>query len=244
MLHTLRTQGNVGVHRFSVDARDATHTLRIARQVGVWFHRAFRSPGAQFKPGPFVVPVAYNDVDAARRQVDEMARIRVDLQAARDEVAAERQQRLQAQTAVEVQTSERQVWQQLAQSEEAERKRLEAEFDLQLRAIRQSAAATSGAATPAGMQAVALAIAQSIAQSIHPGHQVNRSRRGRDPGPDRPSTARRWLGGRYQVLRHARSARPQASRNLAIAEWPTTAGPADYVLFCGLGTCPSARPAE
>ena len=57
MLHMLRTQGNVGVHSVSVDARNATNTLCMARQVGIWFHRAFRSPGAQFKPGPFVMPV-------------------------------------------------------------------------------------------------------------------------------------------------------------------------------------------
>lgn len=37
-----------------------------------------------------------------------------------------------------------------------------------------------------------------------------------------------------QTLRHGRGARPERGLNLAIAEWPTAEGPADYVLFAGL----------
>jgi type I restriction enzyme R subunit len=37
-----------------------------------------------------------------------------------------------------------------------------------------------------------------------------------------------------QTLRYGNGARPQKGRNLAIAEWPTLNGPADYVLFSGL----------
>ncbi len=34
--------------------------------------------------------------------------------------------------------------------------------------------------------------------------------------------------------KHAKGVRPQKGENLAIAEWPTTTGPADYALFAGL----------
>ena len=37
-----------------------------------------------------------------------------------------------------------------------------------------------------------------------------------------------------EELRHGRGTRPVKGRNLAIAEWPTSTGPADYVLFVGL----------
>ena len=37
-----------------------------------------------------------------------------------------------------------------------------------------------------------------------------------------------------QGLRYAKGTRPEKGRNLAIAEWPTGSGPADYVLFVGL----------
>ncbi|HET9320390.1 MAG TPA: type I restriction-modification system endonuclease, partial [Bryobacteraceae bacterium] len=36
------------------------------------------------------------------------------------------------------------------------------------------------------------------------------------------------------VLRYSRGTRPEKGRNLAISEWPTKNGPADYVLFIGL----------
>ena len=36
------------------------------------------------------------------------------------------------------------------------------------------------------------------------------------------------------TLRYANGTRPERGRNLAIAEWPTNSGPADYVLFIGL----------
>lgn len=36
------------------------------------------------------------------------------------------------------------------------------------------------------------------------------------------------------TLRYAKGVRPQRGRNLAIAEWPTKSGPADYALFLGL----------
>jgi type I restriction enzyme R subunit len=35
-------------------------------------------------------------------------------------------------------------------------------------------------------------------------------------------------------LRHAKGTRPVKGRNMAIAEWPTASGPADYLLFVGL----------
>ncbi len=37
-----------------------------------------------------------------------------------------------------------------------------------------------------------------------------------------------------QTLRHSKGTRPAKGRNIAIAEWPTKNGPADYVLFVGL----------
>jgi type I restriction enzyme R subunit len=35
-------------------------------------------------------------------------------------------------------------------------------------------------------------------------------------------------------LRFSKGTRPEKGKNLAIAEWPTSSGPADYVLFVGL----------
>jgi type I restriction enzyme R subunit len=222
MLHMLRVQGNAGVHNFEVESREATAALRIARQLGIWFHRAFRNPGAHFRPGPFVVPVFTSYVDSARRQAAEMARLQSDLQTAQDQVAQERQHRLTAQAEAATQVQERQIWEQLAQAEEAERKRLEAVFDSEVQRIRETAAATPGRPAAGVGQAMALATSAIALDEAETRALIDRQLR--DAGWEVDSTA----------LRYARGTRPEARRNLAIAEWPTDSGPADYVLFCGL----------
>lgn len=42
-----------------------------------------------------------------------------------------------------------------------------------------------------------------------------------------------WQAG-TQKLRYSKGTRPIKGRNMAIAEWPTASGPADYALFAGL----------
>lgn len=37
-----------------------------------------------------------------------------------------------------------------------------------------------------------------------------------------------------ETLRYSRGVRPQKNKYMAIAEWPTASGPADYVSFLGL----------
>ena len=222
LLHLLRVQGNAGVHNFEVEAREAMAALRIARQLGIWFHRAFRNPDTHFKPGPFVAPIVTSYADATRRHADELIRLQGDLQAARDEVAQERLQRLNAQTESHAQAQERQVWEQLAQAEEAERKRLEAEFDRQTQAILAAAATTPGKAAPGVGQAMARATTAIRLDEAETRALIDGQLR--DAGWEADSTA----------LRHSRGTRPEARRNIAIAEWPTASGPADYVLFVGL----------
>jgi type I restriction enzyme R subunit len=42
-----------------------------------------------------------------------------------------------------------------------------------------------------------------------------------------------WIAD-SENLRFSKGTRPEKGKNMAIAEWPTESGPADYVLFCGL----------
>lgn len=71
-----------------------------------------------------------------------------------DATATEHEQRLQVEVAAAAQTQERQLWEQLAQAEEAERKRLEAEFDRELKAILESPQAAAGKPPLALRQAI------------------------------------------------------------------------------------------
>jgi hypothetical protein len=45
LFHGLRKVGNAASHDLHGDAREALHQLRVARELGVWFHRAFGNVG-------------------------------------------------------------------------------------------------------------------------------------------------------------------------------------------------------
>ena len=57
LFHQVRILGNRAAHDGYGDHRDALTTLKIARQLAIWFHRTF-GKDAGFKPGPFVPPSA------------------------------------------------------------------------------------------------------------------------------------------------------------------------------------------
>lgn len=53
LFHQIRIVGNRATHEGYGDHREALTTLKIARQLAIWFHRTFGQDTA-FKPGPFV----------------------------------------------------------------------------------------------------------------------------------------------------------------------------------------------
>lgn len=222
MLHLLRTQGNAGVHSFEISAREAMAALRIARQLGIWFHRAFREPGPEFKPGEFVPPVLASYSDVGPQHTDLLTRLQAELKAAREEASAERQQRLQAQAEIEIQAQDRLLWQQLAEAEEAERRRLEAEAAEHLAGIRAQAQAAPDQTLPGASLAITQATRDIALDEAETRSLIDAQLRGAGWEAD------------SRELRFAKGARPAPGRNMAIAEWPTASGPADYVLFCGL----------
>ncbi|NCT81836.1 MAG: type I restriction-modification system endonuclease [Comamonadaceae bacterium] len=230
MLHLLRSHGNNGVHNFQTEARGAADALRIARQLGIWFYRAFRNPGPAFRPGPFVMPTVVLYEDVVRRQAEDLQRLQVALHAAQAEVESERQQRHQMQAVAEHQAGERQVWEQLAQAEEAERKRLQAEFDARIALLASDSRMEGLAGTALGFVAANESAAQAMARAtreIDLDETETRTlidRQLRDAGWEADSTE----------LRFGKGVRPERDRCMAIAEWPTASGPADYVLFHGL----------
>ncbi|MFM8275574.1 MAG: DUF4145 domain-containing protein [Cyanobium sp.] len=54
LFHGLRRKGNLANHDLHGDHATALKILRMAWQLGVWFHRTFRDP--QFRSGPFQPP--------------------------------------------------------------------------------------------------------------------------------------------------------------------------------------------
>src|ERR1019366_7368077 len=112
---------------------------------------------------------------------------------------------------------ERGVWEQLANEAE----RAKAALTAELHAI-QAAAVQAPAQWPAAI----ITRAEAAAADIDIDEAATRTL------IDAQLRARGWEVD-TPTLRYATGARPARGRNLAIAEWPTKSGPADYALFIG-----------
>lgn len=57
MFHLLRQRGNTAAHNIdhAIGYREGLESLKVARELAVWFHRTFGS-SPNFKPGPFLLP--------------------------------------------------------------------------------------------------------------------------------------------------------------------------------------------
>jgi type I restriction enzyme R subunit len=224
----LRRTGNAAVHALADDHRSALAMLKLAWQLGVWFHRTFADPN--FKSGPFVPPAA---PEAQAAETADAAALRAELARLNTALAvyeaqhgtlmqqmSAREQQLRAEFAAALQAAQDEgaFWAQLAAATEAAKVEL-----AQRLAAQQAAAAAGGPAARQGYVAAAGAAAQHVDLDEAATRKLI----------DAQLRAAGWeadSGG----LRYATGARPQKGRNLAIAEWPTLNGPADYVLFAGL----------
>ncbi|MBK1650370.1 type I restriction-modification system endonuclease [Rhabdochromatium marinum] len=184
LFHHLRILGNRANHEDSGDHREALTALKIARQLAIWFHRAFGKE-LGFKPGPFVPPSTPKSATVTLEEELELEQLR-----------AQQTQRLG----------------------EAEAAREAAD----LLAL-QSAASQ---ATPQQKAQQQQQVAQA-AQAIDLDEAATRAL------IDEQLRARGWETD-TKTLRYSQGTRPIKGKAMAIAEWPTASGPADYALFYGL----------
>ncbi|MCB9726850.1 MAG: type I restriction-modification system endonuclease [Deltaproteobacteria bacterium] len=225
LFHALRKAGNVAVHDNRGTQRDALHGLRIAWRLGVWFQRGFNDP--KFKSGPFVPPPDPREAEYALEE--ELAQLRatladheaqvVHLQATAEEEA---QRSARAKAEAEAAYEDLAVALELAEETEAKAARLEEEFQAKLALLQAEVAA---APKPA-VDAVILQ-ARHATDHLHLDESETRllvDAQLREAGWEADTVA----------ISHKAGVRPTKGRNLAIAEWPTSSGPADYVLFAGL----------
>ena len=206
LFHELRRAGNEATHTLVADHRTALSNLKYARLLGIWFYRV-KTKDSGFKPGSFVPPTdPAVETEALKQELEKLrAELGASLQAAELAQIAAQQEELRRQGAEEL-------------AREAEAKAQEA-LD-RLAAIQAHAAAQP---------------AQNIQQTIHKAQQV-------EIDLDERETRRlidiQLRNAGWEVdseqLTYQNGTRPQKGKNLAIAEWPTQAGRADYVLFVGL----------
>lgn len=212
VLHYIRKRGNVAVHDGKGDHQEALTCLKIAVQLGVW-HIRTTTPDQGFTTGPFIPPQSTTDLNVDLKQ--ELDRLRAEraeaLTIAQQAEEARQQAILIAETASERhqrEAEERRIWEALAQDADHKLQEFIAQTKEQEAKVRYAfvkAAHEAGDGIDLDEQATRALIDQQL----------------RDSGWEADSTE----------IRFSRAVRPAKGRSMAIAEWPTTSGPADYASF-------------
>lgn len=226
IMRTVRLAGNEAVHELAGSRREAFHQLKLVRQLAVWFHKTV-SGNTSYKAGPFVPPPDPADADDTLTEQlqllrETLAKKDAELQGIqlRASELAERVEsaKAQAETSFE---NEKAALDLAAETEEAARKQI-AEYEQLLEEL-----AEQQAQKPPAEQEAIVAASQKAADDIDLDEVDTRrliDQQLRDAG---------WEAD-TENLKHHKGTRPQKGRNIAIAEWPTASGFADYILFVGL----------
>lgn len=233
LFHTLRTEGNRAAHEFTTTFKEAMDALKVARQLAIWYHRAFNKVGQDFKPGAFKPPA-----DPAAQLRELQARIgQLESQLTEAHLAHEGDKRLlqlkqqeaeQLTQLAEQIDEERKLQEQMALEAEAALTRARKDFNEQL-AQQQTLPLPNVQETVAEIRRET----QQASRFIRLSEEETRiliDQQLRDHGWDVDT----------QLLDYRRGARPEPGKNRAIAEWPCynpddeKETRADYVLFIGL----------
>jgi type I restriction enzyme, R subunit len=210
----VRRTGNAANHDLAGDHRTALTAMKITWQLGIWFHRTFSDQ--DYRPGPFKPP---------KSPIDESEELRVELERLGEALAqyqtanVEATEQLSAlQTKLDESQDEQSFWEEMAAEAE------EAKVVLAQQLATQQA---NAAVHPSSKVAALVASSNQAAASVQLDEAETREL------IDQQLRLAGWAVDSAN-LRYARGTRPVRGKNLAIAEWPTASGPADYVLFAGL----------
>jgi len=206
VLHRLRMEGNAAVHGHDGERRSAFEAIKLCHRLGVWFRASVtRNPGLTI---PFHPPrLAEGDTDALKRQVEHLRTERRRLLNETEQLSAAAEDAmsavLEAEERARLAEEEKQVFEELAL--EAEQRATARPAEAPQMFI--SAAFASAKDMDFDEDDTRLLIDEQLCQAGWEADSVN--------------------------LRYSNGVRPERNKNLAIAEWPTATGPADYALFVG-----------
>jgi len=214
LFNEIRRTGNAANHSLAGDHRSALSVLKITWQLSVWFHRTFSDP--RFKSGPFIPPRPPADETLElKAELEKLSKFLTDHQAAHHEKS---QQFDALEEQLQASKDEQSFWEEMASEVEAEKAALQKRLtEKQTIAATQPAKAVSSIVTASAEAATHVHLDEAETRLLI-------DQQLRDAG---------WLADSVN-LRYSKGTRPEKGKNIAIAEWPTTSGPADYVLFIGL----------
>ncbi|WP_237480596.1 type I restriction-modification system endonuclease [Lichenibacterium dinghuense] len=221
VFHVLRKVGNAAAHEAKGGHAEALSALKFARELGIWFHRAYAKE-PNFRAGVFVPPPEPVDATATLRA--EIAALQQRLTDSEGEVAlaqqranAEARERESLSERLAREAVERALWEQLAQESEAAKVEIAARLaSLQTQAEQAPRAEVLDLVTRSEAAAQHIDLDEADTRTLIDAQLRNRG----------------WEAD-TRSLRHSAGTRPVKGRNLAIAEWPTANGPADYAFFVG-----------
>ncbi len=210
----IRRTGNAASHALEGDHRGALSGLKVTWQLSLWFHRTFKDPS--YKSGPFAPPVPpKGESDELRAEMATLSKALQEYQATHHETA----EQLEAtQAKLRKAKNEQAFWELMAAETE------QAKVELEKRLAEQQAAS---AIQPKSVLMQLVSSANTAASAVQLDEADTRKL------IDQQLRQSGWEAD-SQTLKYNKGTRPTKGRNLAIAEWPTESGPADYVLFAGL----------
>ena len=217
LFHWLRKTGNDAAHNLGGTHAEALQGLKMATALGHWYHRSFHD--ADFKGGAFIPPTAPADESEELRQ--QLAALRTQLQQADTALKAEAERSSAAAQQIAQAQADAKVWEELAQSVSSEADTFKAQL-AELKALQAQAQAQPAAAIDALQRAANVAATQIDLDEA--ATRVLIDQQLRDAG---------WEADTPNLNYRTRKTTPEPGRNMAIAEWPTDTGPADYALFIG-----------
>jgi type I restriction enzyme, R subunit len=206
VLHKLRRVGNEAAHDGHEERRDAFEAIKLCHRLGVWW-RATRTAQPKLTIA-FVPPRPSEDDSAALKDlVDDLKARLAEVETESQRLAREAKEawdaRLSAEERASIAEEERAIYEALAL--EAEKKATAAPPPSGSRIEFATAAAKAAKHLDLDEADTRLLVDEQLRQS----------------GWEADTLA----------LRYAAGTRPEKGRRMAIAEWPTASGPADYALF-------------
>ncbi len=220
--HYLRMRGNDASHANRGSAQEALTALKVSHQLGIWFHKTFL-PGSGFVPSEFVSPELHLDeANMLRQQLEELRQAntlnQMQVQQTKAEVDAHQNALRLAEEKANQWAEEKAQLEQLAQ--EAEQAKQAVFAELKSIQAHSEAEATS-------QKSAAIELAYNTGSLLTLDEAATRAL------IDQQLRDRGWEVD-TQSLRYSHGTRPSKGKNIAIAEWPTVSGPADYALFIGM----------
>lgn len=204
LFHGLRKTGNKAVHGGDGTHADALHQLKMARVLGEWYVRLITKDHS-FNAPAFVPPP--DPRDATKELSEQLAALRTKLE--------------ETESSARAHAEEAAVWQQKAKESEEQLEKEVGRFTEEIAKLSQ---------TQRPEPAVAEATLQ---QANEAGKHLNLDEADTRKIIDEQLRNCGWEAD-SKVLRYSAGTRPVKGRNMAIAEWPTDSGPADYAFFVGM----------